>query len=452
MLSQILTIARTTFIESIRQPVYFLLIVIAGLAMLLTTWSTGFSLGYSEAGEVSGDNKLLLDVCLATVFLAGTLIAAFIATSAISREIENKTVLTVVSKPVPRPVLVIGKYFGVSGALIIAIVQMVIFLLLALRHGVMTNASQEVDMPVVVFSFSALGIALFVAMVGNFLYGWHFAQTAALLTLPLMILAYVLVLMISPKWEIQPLLKDFKPQSLLACIGVVMAVLVLGAAAIAASTRLGQVMTIVVCFGLFLLGLMSNFLLGDRAYVNDPVARIAVAKPERDRFESFTGSGDIYEITLRSGPKRAIRAGQPIWYGPAANGSANNVPDYEPYAGPLGSDEMVRVGTKPALIVTNYDASALKVTIRNIGGTGLPVKAPPKENDYLFDQPTKLNAPALVVWGLIPNFQFSWLLDAVAQNQPIPLRHIALLGFYTLTWITAMLSLAVLLFQKRDVG
>ena len=61
--------------------------------------------------------------------------AAFIATAALSREIERKTVLTVVSKPVPRPAVVIGKYLGASGALLTATVPMVIFLHIALRHG-----------------------------------------------------------------------------------------------------------------------------------------------------------------------------------------------------------------------------------------------------------------------------------------------------------------------------
>jgi ABC-type transport system involved in multi-copper enzyme maturation permease subunit len=108
MLSQLLTIARNTFVESVRQPIYFVLIAIAGLCLVLTTWSAGFSMGMSESGEVSGDNKLLLDVGMATVFVVGVLLAAFLATAVISREIENKTVLTVVSKPVSRVTLVLG--------------------------------------------------------------------------------------------------------------------------------------------------------------------------------------------------------------------------------------------------------------------------------------------------------------------------------------------------------
>ena len=39
---------------------------------------------------------------------------AFVATAELSREIENKTVLTVVSKPVGRTTVIMGKYLGVS--------------------------------------------------------------------------------------------------------------------------------------------------------------------------------------------------------------------------------------------------------------------------------------------------------------------------------------------------
>ena len=38
----------------------------------------------------------------------------FVATAVLSREIENKTVLTVVSKPIGRTTVIFGKYIGVA--------------------------------------------------------------------------------------------------------------------------------------------------------------------------------------------------------------------------------------------------------------------------------------------------------------------------------------------------
>ncbi|MDP1663269.1 MAG: hypothetical protein Q8L55_15245, partial [Phycisphaerales bacterium] len=102
-------IARTTFLESVRQPITFIIVAMAAILMVLLTAATGFTLSFSESGEVSGDNKLLLDFGLATVMALSVLLAGFIATATMSREIENRTVMTIVSKPVPRPALVIGK-------------------------------------------------------------------------------------------------------------------------------------------------------------------------------------------------------------------------------------------------------------------------------------------------------------------------------------------------------
>lgn len=452
MLSQLFTISRTTFLESVRQPIYLLLIAIAAGAICFTTSSTGYAMSQSEVGEVSGDNKLLLDVCLATVFLCGVLLAAFIATSAVSREIENKTVLTVVSKPVPRFVLILGKYVGVAAAMTVASLEMIVFLLLAMRHGVMSTTAHEIDMPVLTFGLSAIGIALTVGVWGNFFYGWHFAQTTALLTLPLVVLAYVLVLLISPKWEVQSLAHDFKPQTLLACYCVLLGLLGLTSIAIAASCRLGQVMTIVICCGFFVMGLMSSHLIGRHAYANEPIARLSKAEPERERFASFSNSGDTYILTLRAGPRTELTPGEPIWYGSAPNGSILSHDNFTPYTGPLDSDRMVLNDTPPALIVTDYNKQTLRLTIRNIGGKGVQVESPPKGDDFLFDRPTKVNSVAFAVWGVIPNLQSFWLLDAVAQNQPIPLWHVTLLTLYAAALVAAFLSIAILLFQNRDVG
>ncbi|CAN5749508.1 hypothetical protein BH11PLA1_BH11PLA1_07700 [soil metagenome] len=453
MLSQALTIARTTFIEAVRQPIYFILIMLAGVAMLLTTWSTGYSMDYTDVAEVSADNKLLLDICAATVFVVGTLLGAFIATSAISREIENKTVLTVISKPVARPVLILGKYAGVAAALMVAGAIMSIMLMLCIRHGVLSNASQDVDEPVIFFSLGALVIALGVALWGNILYGWHFTQTAVLLLFPLIAVAYGLVLLINAKWQVQGLGHDFKPQISLMIACVLLALLVMAAIAVAASTRLGQVMTIVICMGVLILGLMSNFFFGSRAFINDNLVRIASANPAAPRFAGFENAGDEYSLTLRAAARRAVKIGEPVWYGPYPNGAALSHPDYGfPDAVNTRSDALLQPGASAALVITAYDPTALTMTLRNIGASPVAVSRPPTADDYLFDAPTRTNYGALAVWGMVPNFQFFWLLDAVTQNQLIPAWHLLLVALYALDQIVIFLAVAILLFQRRDVG
>lgn len=105
----IFSIARNAFLEAIRQPVFIVLVLVGLLAMVCNVNLAAFTMGEDE--------KLLVDLGLSTLLIVGLLLAAFTASSVLSREIENKTVLTVVSKPVTRAAVIVGKYLGVAGAL-----------------------------------------------------------------------------------------------------------------------------------------------------------------------------------------------------------------------------------------------------------------------------------------------------------------------------------------------
>jgi len=276
MIRLIAAISRNTFVESIRQPIFFILVLAGIIAQIFNVFLSAYSLGYTEEKEVSGDNKLLLDMGLATVMVVGLLLAAFVATSVVSREIENKTVLTVVSKPVGRPAFVIGKFLGVAGAILVAVVILLTHFMFAIRHEVMSTARDQIDMVVVLFG-GGLGVAIpiLLAVWGNYFVGWIFASTATFIMLPASLLGYVITLTIDKEWALQPIATDFKPQILLAALCAVLALMVLTALAVSLSTRLGQVMTIIFCAGLFLLGLLSNHLLGRHAFENNTVSTIA---------------------------------------------------------------------------------------------------------------------------------------------------------------------------------
>ena len=451
MPSLILAIARTTFIESVRQPVFFILVMLSGLFQLVNTASTGFALSYTESSEVSGDDKLLLDVGLATVLFCGTLLAAFIATAAVSREIENRTVLTIVSKPVPRAAVVLGKYVGIAGALLVGGVAMIMFLEMGIRHGVLSTAKDEIDQPVMTYSLAAVGLSMLAGLWGNFFYGWHFTQTATLLLSPLLTLAWVLVLLTKKDWGWQPLGTDFKPQITTAAACVVLALLVLSAVATAASTRLGQVMTVVVCFGAFVLGLLSNHVFGRHAFQNDLIGQVINAEPLDARSESFEGSGDTYAVTLKTAPTRLVAPGSPLYWGPNPNGFDLLVPAFEPYRGRVGdSNAYFAKSTPPAIVVTEVKDRTL--TIRNIGATPLAVGRPPRADDFVFMTPTRVGRLALAAWAVVPNMQFYWLTDAVTQNRPVPIRHLGILLVYSLAQVVGFLGLAVVFFQRREVG
>lgn len=451
---QLLTIARNTFLESVRQPIYFILIALAGLLQLFTTLSAAFSMGLTESGEVSGDNKLLLDISLATVFVCGMLLAAFLATAMLSREIENKTVLTVVSKPVGRPTVVLGKYLGVAAAIFIAVVTMLMFLQMSLRHEVMSTAADEIDWPVVLFTVLAVGLALGIAVWCNFFYGWVFSQTATMLLCPFMVIAVVLVMLVSKKWEIQPIGTNFKPQIAMASASVLLAHLVLTAIATALSARLGQVMTIVICCAVFVGGLLSNYFLGQRAIDNEFVARVKEAVPVSASHEPFVRNGDAYKVVFELDPRQRLPENGLVYYGPNPSGDGlcnlGPGPSAEQMAGLSPEERLSSRALPPAVVVAS--SSGKEAVLRRIGAEGPAATRPPQPGDYVFLRPTRYSIPARVAWGVIPNIQFFWLVDAVTQNQKIPPRHLGLVALYAAAQIGAFLCLGVALFQKREVG
>jgi len=388
---------------------------------------------------------------MATVFVMGMVLAAFQATAVISREIEDKTILTIVSKPIARPTVIFGKYLGVAIAIIMATLIMVTFMMFGIRHEVMTRASDTMDMPVVVFSMSAVIISVLVAAWTNFFYGWSFSQIAVVLMTPLVPLAYIITLMISKGWTFQAIGTDFKPQILLACLSLGFAMLVLTAIAVAASTRLSQVMTLVICMGVFVMGLLSNHFLGKRAFLNDFAAIVETAEPDRSEFEDFRAVGARYNLTLNNFPDQSLAPGTPIYYGPSPQGIGMAVPKFTPYEGDPADERLLTAnGTPSGIMVKSIDRKTL--TIENIGARSLAVERPPREGDYIFTQPTRINPLALSAWSVVPNMHFFWLLDAVSQNRTIPTSHVVRIGVYSVMQIGAFLALAVILFQRRDVG
>lgn len=263
MIRQLLTISRNTFTESIRQPIFTVLTLIAAVALVLMPSLSAYSM---ETGE--GDKKELVIMGLSTVFLTGMLLAAFTATGVLSREIEQKTVLTVVSKPVNRPVFVLGKFLGVAAAIFVAYWVLCLLFMGTYRHGVMSTARDDFDTPVIFLNVLAALAAFGVATLGNYLYNWVFTSTFIKTLAVTMTLAFAGILVVGKGWVLQGPLTEFidhrgeLAQIALGLVLIFEAVLILTAVAIAVSTRLGQVMTLLICAGTFMLGIFTSSMSG----------------------------------------------------------------------------------------------------------------------------------------------------------------------------------------------
>ncbi len=254
MFQQIFAIARNTFFESIRQPIMLVILVAAIVMIILSNPLSAFTMDENQ--------RMLIDIGLATVFLAGAVLASFIATNVLGREIENRTALTVISKPVNRPIFVLGKFFGVTTAMLIVALCMTFTFMLVELHTVIETVRDPIHLPVVFFGVGALLIGIGAAVWCNYFYGTVFASSVICFVTPLLFLAYLLALNFGPDFDSRPFLQNFKDQIWLAVVGIMVAIVVLCAIAVAVSTRLGQLMTLVVTVGLFVLGLLSDWIFG----------------------------------------------------------------------------------------------------------------------------------------------------------------------------------------------
>lgn len=111
MNSRISCIAANTFREAVRDRVLYNLIVFAvllsGAAILV--------------GQISIDIEKLvvINLGLTAVSLFGVVIAIFIGIGLVSKEIEKRTLYTVLSRPVRRWEFIVGKFFGLAGTLVV---------------------------------------------------------------------------------------------------------------------------------------------------------------------------------------------------------------------------------------------------------------------------------------------------------------------------------------------
>ncbi|MSR40821.1 MAG: ABC transporter permease [Phycisphaerales bacterium] len=279
---QLWAIARNTYLESVRQPV---VLVILTLGIMLTIMSNPFA-GWT----MQDDQRMFVDLGLSTVFISTALLAAFIATNAISREIENRTVLTVISKPVPRPVFVVGKYIGVSITMLVSLAVLALVFMLVEVHGTMQTVRTPFHLPVLILGGSAILVSVVVGAWMNFLYGKNFAASCITIAIPLLLLAYVGSLFFDAEWASVPASTQFEGEIWKSLGLLALATMVLNAVAIAASTRLGHVLTLSVVLGTLLLGLLSDWFFGrTTARLADEFARLGdVTPPLQDRMLYWT--------------------------------------------------------------------------------------------------------------------------------------------------------------------
>jgi ABC-type transport system involved in multi-copper enzyme maturation permease subunit len=121
-------IARATTKEAIRQPLFPLLMALALLVLVTNTFVPFFSFGE--------DYRMLIDCGLATILICGLLLAVWTSSTSIADEIEGKTAMTLLSKPINRRQFVLGKFVGIMVAVFWLILPLIISFLALVYYKV----------------------------------------------------------------------------------------------------------------------------------------------------------------------------------------------------------------------------------------------------------------------------------------------------------------------------
>jgi hypothetical protein len=263
---------------------------------------------------------------------------------------------------------------------------------LNVRHGVMQASSQHFDWPVILFGGGAVLLAFGLATFGNYFYGWQFSSACLAIGAVLLTLACGLVGFISRTWRLQSFGSEILSTELpTAVILIWFAVLILTGVALAASTRLGQVMTLLVCFLVLSLGLMSDYFF--QPYAFPSYKPLAATQPSG--MDTPNASAQLAEI-----PATATRPSQESTY---------------PSTAPAEGSEPVRPGI----------AKATARTAQSV---------------------------ARIAYAVIPNMQYFWVSDAVILKRPIPAGHVLHVFGYALFYVACLVMLAIALFQTREVA
>lgn len=106
MLGRIWAIAINTFREAVRDRVLLGVLGAAGGVLL-------FSLALAEL-SLDQQRRVVLDVGLASISLFSVVMAVFLGSSLLYKEIERRTLYVILPKPIRRHEFLIGKYFGIT--------------------------------------------------------------------------------------------------------------------------------------------------------------------------------------------------------------------------------------------------------------------------------------------------------------------------------------------------
>jgi len=253
MVGKVVTIAGNAFRETVRQPVFCVVLAVAGAMIALSPTFAMFTLLENV--------KLVKDMGLSTILLAGLLLAVLSASNVVSEEIRGRTALMVVARPVGRGEFVLGKFLGIALAQLVAGYLLALVLVITVRIGVPEAAYSKIDTALICGEAAAVVLTLAVAVAANYFFDKPFPSTVVLAAVVFFTLTFVGFGFFDRERRLAPFMSAMDFETLRACVALFPMGAVLTAAAVACATRLSLLSSVVACTLFFAVGTLSDYLL-----------------------------------------------------------------------------------------------------------------------------------------------------------------------------------------------
>lgn len=251
--SPFLAIFRLTALEAIRRPVFLLISLFVLAGIVLMPLLLNYTLGDSA--------RIIRDSALALYFVGGLLLAAVSAGETFSSELRRGTSATVLSKPVSRAAFFLAKTAGVGAALALFSVAALAATLLSVRAGA---SDLRLDGTAALPALLAILLAPAVAGAWNHRTRRPFASAAFFLLLVFLLLAVAVAAFFPTPLDRLVFPANFSWSLLSVGFLLFLCLAMAASLATALATRLPVTPVLLLCAGLFLFGLMADYLFGPR--------------------------------------------------------------------------------------------------------------------------------------------------------------------------------------------
>jgi len=148
----IFAIAKNAFIQVIRDRILYFIGFFAILLVVAFRLLPELSAGQQD--------KMSLDVGLGAIEFLTVVVGIFVGTGIINKEIEKRTVLILIPKPIDRSDLILGKHFGLS-----AVLMVMVLLTAAIWMGLL--AIYKIPFPIASILVSLVYLCLQLALIGS---------------------------------------------------------------------------------------------------------------------------------------------------------------------------------------------------------------------------------------------------------------------------------------------